>query len=102
MAKRHTRAEIASILALRDREGLSYAELSRRTGIQKSTLAWWGWRGRREQRKRTAFVEVGEQVADAGSVGVEIEMANGVRLRLARDFDTETLLRALRALRESC
>lgn len=35
---RHTRTEIASLLALREREGLSYAELSRRTGVNPRTL----------------------------------------------------------------
>jgi hypothetical protein len=33
---------IACIVTHRDREGLSYEELSGRTGVQRSTLAWWG------------------------------------------------------------
>jgi len=42
------RATIRGWLALREREGLTYAQLAARCGINASTLAHWAWRLRRE------------------------------------------------------
>ena len=58
MSRDSRRAEIAALLALRDREGLTYEELSERCGLAAATLSWWSWRLRREAREQPAFVEV--------------------------------------------
>ncbi len=48
-------------LSLRDREGLTYRELSARSGIPANTLTHWAWRLRRKERsarKCAPFVEL--------------------------------------------
>ena len=64
------------LLALREREGLTYREAARRGGVSAGSLAWWSWRLRQPHqvsapRRRAAFVEVevvedGVKVEDAG------------------------------------
>ena len=50
------------LLALREREGLTYREAARRGGVSAGSLAWWSWRLRQphqsSRRSRAAFVEV--------------------------------------------
>ena len=38
------RDEIVALLAQREREGLTYEQLARRSGLAANTLAWWRWR----------------------------------------------------------
>ena len=55
------RREVQRWLALRDREGLTYRNLSARSGIPANTLAHWAWRLRREERstrESAPFVEL--------------------------------------------
>lgn len=102
MRKRHSRGEIAAFLAEREREGLSYAELSRRTGMRATTLSWWSWRLRRD-RRRPSFLEV-EEVAPpvAGDSGVVIELPGGLRVHVSRTFDDNTLARLLDMIAQRC
>lgn len=90
------------LLALREREGLTYAEAARRGKVSRGTLAWWNWRlrhdGSRGETGSSGFVEV-EVVEDATPIDSGIELVLGAhRVRLARDFDEPTLRRLLRAL----
>jgi len=39
---------MAALLAHRDKEGLTYAELAEQTGYSRATLSWWSWRLRRD------------------------------------------------------
>lgn len=61
------RDEVAALLALREREGLTYAELSKRCGLAPATLSWWSWRLRREGRATTAFAELEVRDDDVAS-----------------------------------
>ncbi|MEZ5964541.1 MAG: helix-turn-helix transcriptional regulator [Planctomycetota bacterium] len=81
MTKAHSRSEITSILALRDREGLSYAELSRRTGVRPATLSWWSWRQRKERCSKDRFVEAAVAPTFSLSPSIEVEAPSGWRWR---------------------
>ena len=92
------------LLALREREGLTYREAARRGGVSAGSLAWWSWRLRQPHelshgRRRAAFVEV--EVVEDGACGEDagLEILVGAhRVRVARDFDAATLQRLVRAL----
>ena len=58
MPRASRRDEIAALLALRDREHLTYEELSARCGLAATTLSWWSWRLRRDADAQPAFAEV--------------------------------------------
>jgi len=62
------RATIRRWLALREREGLTNAQLAARSGVNASTLAHWAWRLCRESRRRSddAFVELVPAADDVG------------------------------------
>jgi transposase-like protein len=97
------RTEMAQLLALREREGLTYAEAARRGGVSPGSLAWWSWRLRQEGRPRAkgrarGFVEV-EVLDDAPARDAALELEVGsVRIRVTHDFDAATLQRLVRAL----
>jgi len=62
-------------IGLREREGLSWSELSRRSGIPESTLGNWALRRRRraaDESKGKGFVQVlaGEAAIDGGCTDV--------------------------------
>lgn len=92
------------LLALREREGLTYREAARRGGVSAGSLAWWSWRlrqPRREspRRRRSGFVEIDvvEDGTGAEDAGLEI-LVGAHRVRVGRDFDAATLQRLVRAL----
>lgn len=108
MAGSSRREQVRRYLRLREREGLTYAELAEATGESESTLSWWAWRFRREsvpesRLEQSAFVELelSDDEAPAGA-GVEVVLANGLRLALHSGFDAETLRRAVDALEPPC
>ena len=102
MRIRRSRSEIESYLALREREGLSFAELSRRTGVRATTLTWWSWRLRKEGRSQFVEAEMERGVASSSSAGIEIETRSGLRVVLAREFDEDTLRRLLAVVSQQC
>ena len=94
---------MARLLAMREREGLTFVELSEETGVPASTLAWWSSRLRRERESGQTLVPV--DVVDekaSGDSGVEVEVADGAVIRLARGFDAGTLTRAIEVLSQRC
>ena len=102
MKRIERREEMRHLLALREREGLTYGEAARRGGVRPGTLAWWSRRLRpsdgRARRARADFVEV-EVLEDAPAEDSGLEVRVGVhRVRVARDFDAATLVRLLQAL----
>lgn len=102
MKRGDRREEVRRLLALRDREGLTYAELASRTGESPNALSWWAWRLRRETQDRRSerFVEV-EMVDDnegGRDAGLELLLIGGGRVRVERGFDEESLRRVVRAL----
>lgn len=84
-----------SLLALRDAEGLTYRELSERSGASIASLSWWSWKLRREKREFGAFAEVQivSNAADAvAERDVQLEVACGPAIiRVGRDFDADVL-----------
>jgi hypothetical protein len=79
---------------MREREGLTYAELSERCGLAVATLAWWSWRLRRDAKGSQGFSEVviregaelpaharGRVIVRRGSIEVEIVEATADRIR---------------------
>lgn len=108
MATRTRRDEVAALLLQRDREGLTYAELSERSGLAASTLSWWNWRLRREPTAAAAgFAEL--MVVEADGAEVEpagVERHAGLRVTVGdamievdAGFDARTLERLVSVLR---
>lgn len=88
-------------LALRERRGLTFAELSLRTGVPVTTLASWSGRLRREAAaaadSQPAFVELVPRGADA-SGRIEVVLRNERRLLVGADIEPELLARMAAAL----
>lgn len=106
------RAQVERLLAERDREGLSLAELARRSGIPQGTLAGWVTRLRRARLKLAAsvpqksapFVELLAPVrrSDAPSdVRFEVVLRNERRVLVGASFEESALTRLVRVL-EAC
>lgn len=97
---------MASWLARRDREGWSWAELSRRSGHPTWRLRYWS--------RQIARTSVAPRVREAGFVAVaitdptttgtalEITTPSGYRVQVTRDFDAVHLRRVLHALERGC
>jgi transcriptional regulator with XRE-family HTH domain len=102
------REVVRRLLARREREGLTYAELARRSGESAHALSWWAWRLRQEggqdgkpKRARAAeFIEVklSEEPEGEAASGLELVLASGHRLVIRRGFDEESLRRLVRVL----
>jgi transcriptional regulator with XRE-family HTH domain len=107
MSHGERREQMRRLLARRDRDGLTFAELGRRTGIPAGTLAWWSSRLRREvQVAPTGFVEL---VADAGApddsggaVRIELVLKDGLRVLVPCGSDVAQVQRLVRALESRC
>ena len=99
------RGEVRRWLKLRDREGLTYRDLSARSGIPANTLAHWAWRLRREGKQgrseRVGFVEVSAAGAHSAAGRVEIVTRTDRRLIVDADLSPELLQRLVGAL-ERC
>jgi len=105
MAKRHQRAKIERLLRKRQRQGLTYRELSEDSGIPIPTLAWWSRKLEQEDKGGGAAIAGGlvavEVVEDdeqeLGSV-IEIVVRDGLRLLVPPTASDAHLRRVLRAL----
>lgn len=101
----HERKRIESWLARRERRGLTFAELSRQSGVPVPTLAWWAGKLRQEAgRASRRFVEVlpvGEAEA-SGAARVEIVLRNGRQLVVREAITPEALGGLLQALDGPC
>lgn len=105
------RREVERWLAVREREGLTFRELSKRSGISAGTLGHWAWKLRRERgrapRGERGFVEL---VADeARAVGADVRTNSRVEIVLQGErrvivdvgVDADALARILAAV-ERC
>lgn len=100
LMSREARTEL---LALRRREGLSFPELAKRTGVRVGTLRVWAKRARAKPPpvRRTRFVEL--DVPDAiVAEGFEVALAGGRIVRVRPGFDAGELRRLLGALEAPC
>ena len=100
MAKRNRREEMSRLLARREREELTYAELSERCGIPAATLWWWNAKLRRESGPGFTELAVVDEEAPAGS-GIRI-IAGGLVVEVGDDFNAELLARVVDVLRLRC
>lgn len=95
---------MARVLARRDRQGLSWSELSSATGIPRSTLRWWQRRLRQAEglseagRRFLQVVVTPEPVTPA----LMVVVGNGRRVIVPADFDTEHLRRVIAAVESEC
>lgn len=95
------------LLVRREREGLTLAELSRRTGIPAGTLGWWSSRLRREASRAPAgFVELKPRaetpVRGDRDGKLEVVLDGGRRLLVPPGFDSGELQRLVRVLESGC
>jgi transcriptional regulator with XRE-family HTH domain len=103
MKRRDRREQMRRLLARREREGLTLAELARRARIPVGTLAWWSSRLRHERGDGSAgFVELkpeADGVREPGGEGrLEVVLTCGRRLLVPPGFDADELQRLVRAL----
>ncbi len=99
MHTRHDHTRIRSLLRRRDREGLTYRELSESSGIPAGTLAYWSSRLRRDTTP-AGFDEL-RVVEDEGEhVATTLEVVGplGHRVRISPDANLELVARVLAAL----
>jgi transposase-like protein len=96
MRTTHDRHQIERLLVRKDREGLTYTELSQESGIPASTLA--GWRRRlRLEGEANLFEEVA--AADLEECDqLEVVGPCGHRIAIPAEFDDELLRRVIAAL----
>jgi len=91
------------LLARREREGLTLAELARRARIPVGTLAWWSSRLRRQEAESSVgFVELKPEAGVARGLGgdcrLEVVLACDRRVLVPPGFDAIELQRLVRAL----
>ncbi len=102
-------AHYERLLAEQEASGLSLIEFARERGLSPWTL--YGWRrklGRSRRRRRaevadgeTGFVAVDVVGAAAATSEIEVQLADGLRVRVPRDVAIARLVELVRALR-SC
>jgi hypothetical protein len=106
MEPRQDPERMKRLLALRERRGWSFPELSRRSGLPVWKLHWWQRRlasHRPLRRPGRTFVPV--QVVDLprrDGPPLEVITPSGVRIRVPVDFQAEHLRRVLQALEAAC
>ena len=95
-----------ALLARRERQGLSWADLSRRSGLPVWKLRWWSKRLSPKlpvRKPRRSFVAV--QIIDSprpDPPALEIVTPSGFRLRVPADFDPDHLRRLVATLEAGC
>lgn len=106
--RRRTRDEWVQLVEDYARSGLTAAEFASRRGIARSTLAWWSWRLRKEQREAPALVPVRVVASTAplarrpeeGSAGVvEVELQRGELIRIVDPHGVEIAAALIERLR---
>jgi predicted transcriptional regulator len=102
MKKRHRREDMERLLSERRAEGLTFRELSERSGIPIPTLSYWAVKLRREQASDEPRLVPVEVIEDGGSAPLAIEVSSGLRVLVGRDFDTDHLSRVLSVLTARC
>lgn len=93
-----------ALLAEREREGLTFEELSRRSGVPAGTLGWWSAKLRRQRASRShvEFIELKvSDVVPVPSAKVEIVTRSERRIVVDLDANPEHVARLVAAL-ERC
>jgi hypothetical protein len=96
--------QMRALLAERDRDGLTFGELSRRSGVPAGTLASWAFKLRRKDsaKSKVGFVELKlAEVSTAPRARVEIVTRTERRVLVDLDANPEHVARLVAAL-ERC
>lgn len=101
------RQQIQKWLAVRERDGLTYRELSARVGVAANTLCQWAWRLRHEAvqlpLEAPAFVQLTSGPSAETSAGHRVEIVLRGKRRVIVDAQMEpALLTRLLAAIEQC
>lgn len=102
MARRHRRDVIVRLLAERERKGLTFREVSERSGIPIPTLAWWASKLRHEGEGVEAELIPVEILEEQSGAPIAIELGRDVRVVVVPGFDAEHLARVLSVLESRC
>lgn len=86
------------LVAERERESLTWGELSERSGVPISTLQEWGRRLR--EQTPPAFLSVGS--VEVAAPVFEVDLAGGRRVRVPMRFDPEALRTLVAVLDAAC
>jgi len=104
------REQMRRWLALREKRGLTFGELSQRTGVPSGTLGHWAWklrqeaRGTKGQASGGGFVELVARTSgpgaapEAAGAPIEIMLERGRRVVVSGEVDEVALERVLRVL----
>lgn len=100
------REQVRRWLSKRDREGLTYVELSAQVGVPANTLCQWAWRLRHEAaptRERPAFVQLTSAPSPEPSTAHRVEIVLRSKRRVIVDalMEPAVLTRLLAAI-EQC
>jgi len=103
-------AEYRRLFARQARSGLSAREFAEREGIAVQTFYWWRCELRRRERAQPTrqdepeFVEVSlnPSTPTAWVEGIDVQLPDGVLIRVPSGFDEDDLVRVLSVLRRSC
>lgn len=88
------RAEMRRLIAEQEASGMSVARFARERGIKPWSI--YNWRRQLQAQAPSAFVEF--QVKRSLTAPLAIELANGARVHVPRDFDGDHLRRVIAAL----
>ena len=103
MSTRYTIEDVAPLLALRERDGLSLAELSRRSGIKTDTLRRWERRLATEDTPTFIEVEFDPSEEPRERVDSSLRITIGVAtIEVGASIDRDALRTAVDALLERC
>ena len=107
---RSRREEVLRWLAVRQREGLTYEELARRSGIPRNTLTSWSSRLRKESEDKTGagFVEL--RARESGDRSLELPsdpvmtaiLDGGLRIEVEADIPARLLDPLFQFLADRC
>ena len=108
MRQHHDPERIESLLARRERRGLTWFQLAAESGVPATTLQWWQRRlrqpKRRRRRKHASFVPVAitESAPLAPPSVLEVVLRTGARIQVPAGFDPDHLRRVVEALETGC
>lgn len=109
MRQHHDPERIATLLARRERRGLTWFQLAAESGVPATTLQWWQRRLRQPQKRRrrkpASFVPVAVTESTPLTpppVALEVVLRAGARIQVPAGFDPEHLRRVVEALEAHC
>ena len=102
--RRHDHDELRRLIRRRESEGLSFAKLSKESGIPIGTLASWSHRVRQEEgpparsNGTPKFVEVIPSGRDEPREEIEVRLPGGIVVQVPSSIDRPAVMRLLSAI----